>query len=84
VLGYGEEEQAVRAWCGRVLSVTTRKTSAAAKHAEPEPEALGPEMTELLSRASDAAHEDLRDGRTISGEEHLRRLRARDKQRRAG
>ena len=70
--------------------MTTRKATApAAPRAEPTPLELSPELTDELSRRSDEARENARAGRTISAEEQITRMRAkneaaRSKQRRAG
>ncbi len=60
------------------------KTIAAKRAAPAEPIVLAPELEAELSRRSDEARENARAGRTISGNEHIRRLRAKSKPRRAG
>jgi hypothetical protein len=60
------------------------KPTAAKRSAPAEPVVLPPELEADLSRRSDEARENARAGRTISGEEHIRRLRERPKQRHAG
>lgn len=60
------------------------KPTAAKRSAPAEPVVLPRALEAELSRRSDEARENARAGRSISGEEHIRRLRERPKHRPAG